>query len=90
MSLLKNKKPAWAGFLRGGESEIRTHGTLRFASFQDWCLKPLGHLSMLNVQRILGFRERVKKSGPFYEALNVIDCLNLGLILAFSRLMLLF
>ena len=24
----------------GGEGEIRTHGTLRYDSFQDCCLKP--------------------------------------------------
>lgn len=33
-------------FLFGGEGEIRTHGTLRYDSFQDCCLKPLGHLSI--------------------------------------------
>lgn len=29
----------------GGESGIRTHGTLPYGSFQDCFLKPLGHLS---------------------------------------------
>jgi hypothetical protein len=29
----------------GGEGGIRTHGTFRYDSFQDCCLKPLGHLS---------------------------------------------
>ena len=30
----------------GGESGIRTHGTLPYGSFQDCFLKPLGHLSL--------------------------------------------
>ncbi len=29
-----------------GEGGIRTHGTLRFNSFQDYLLRPLGHLSL--------------------------------------------
>ena len=28
-----------------GEGGIRTPGTLRYASFQDWCIRPLCHLS---------------------------------------------
>ncbi len=35
-----------ANYLRCGEGEIRTHGTFRYDSFQDCCLKPLGHLSI--------------------------------------------
>lgn len=31
----------------GGEREIRTHGTLRFGSFQDCRHKPLAQLSVL-------------------------------------------
>ncbi len=31
--------------LVGGGGGIRTRGSLRPASFQDWCLKPLGHPS---------------------------------------------
>jgi hypothetical protein len=29
----------------GGSGEIRTHGTLRFAGFQDRCIQPLCHTS---------------------------------------------
>lgn len=29
----------------GGSGEIRTHGRLPVAGFQDQCLKPLGHAS---------------------------------------------
>ena len=29
----------------GGSGEIRTHGQLPVAGFQDQCLKPLGHAS---------------------------------------------
>lgn len=31
-----------------GESEIRTHDTFRYGAFQERCLQPLGHLSVLN------------------------------------------
>ena len=43
-----NKKgsPKGALFI-GGQGEIRTHGTLLYGSFQDCCLKPLGHLSII-------------------------------------------
>ena len=34
------------GFLRGGEGEIRTLGTLRYFGFQDRCTKPLCDLSL--------------------------------------------
>ena len=30
----------------GGEGGIRTPGTLPYASFQDWSIRPLCHLSM--------------------------------------------
>ena len=30
----------------GGSGGIRTHGTFRYDSFQDCCLKPLGHTSL--------------------------------------------
>ncbi len=30
-----------------GEGRIRTNGSFHFGSFQDCCLKPLGHLSNL-------------------------------------------
>ena len=30
----------------GGEGGIRTHGSSRYAGFQDQCLRPLGHLSL--------------------------------------------
>ena len=34
----------------GGESGIRTHGCFHIAGFQDRCLQPLGHLSVLWVR----------------------------------------
>ena len=34
----------------GGSGGIRTHGTFRFAGFQDQCLKPLGHASCIAFQ----------------------------------------
>ena len=34
----KEKGSGWGG--------IRTHGRLPYASFQDWCLRPLGHPSV--------------------------------------------
>jgi hypothetical protein len=33
--------------LYGGKGEIRTHGTRKYAGFQDQSLKPLGHLSLI-------------------------------------------
>ena len=37
----------WNSTIYGGESGIRTHGGLSpITSFQDWLLKPLGHLAM--------------------------------------------
>ena len=33
----------------GGKGEIRTHGALLLAGFQDQCLKPLGHFSKIVV-----------------------------------------
>ncbi len=33
------------GINYSGEGRIRTHGSFHFGSFQDCCLKPLGHLS---------------------------------------------
>ena len=43
----KMKKPAESAGLRtiGGGHEIRTHGSLHFATFPRWCLKPLGQSS---------------------------------------------
>ena len=43
----KNQKPAYyAGLITyGGGHEIRTHGSLHFATFPRWCLKPLGQSS---------------------------------------------
>ena len=34
-----------AFFGNGGSGEIRTHGGVTLAGFQDQCLKPLGHTS---------------------------------------------
>ena len=36
-------------YLIGGGGEIRTHGHLRVAGFQDRCLKPLGNPSVEEV-----------------------------------------
>ena len=33
--------------LKGGDGEIRTHETFRFASLAVKCLRPLGHVSKL-------------------------------------------
>ena len=33
--------------ITGGSGGIRTHGTLRYDGFQDRCLKPLSHTSIL-------------------------------------------
>ena len=43
--LLKERAENPLSLLSGGESGIRTHGTLPYGSFQDCFLKPLGHLS---------------------------------------------
>ena len=37
-------------FIFGGSGEIRTHGELPHACFQDKCLKPLGHTSLFLAQ----------------------------------------
>ena len=41
----------------GGERGIRTPGTLRYAGFQDRCIRPLYHLSKLspNYRFVIGF-----------------------------------
>ena len=44
--LLKERAENPLSLLSGGESGIRTHGTLPYGSFQDCFLKPLGHLSL--------------------------------------------
>ncbi len=36
--------------LFGGEGGIRTHGTFRFAGFQDQYLQPLGHLTKVGAK----------------------------------------
>ena len=41
------KRCAYEARGNGGRGEIRTHGTLLFGSFQDCCLKPLGHPSLV-------------------------------------------
>ena len=46
-----------------GEGEIRTHDSLRYDSFQDCCLKPLGHLSILAlIKVVLKYHEKQEKS----------------------------
>ncbi len=40
---MKNRN---TGTTSGGSGEIRTHGWLPIAGFQDQCLKPLGHASL--------------------------------------------
>ncbi len=53
MGLLQINGAAFAAFLTifdniGGESGIRTHGTLlKYTAFRGQLLKPLGHLSVL-------------------------------------------
>ena len=41
----KNPHLMRALFTYGGGHEIRTHGSLHFATFPRWCLKPLGQSS---------------------------------------------
>ena len=38
--------------LGSGEGEIRTHDTLPYDGFQDRCLKPLGHLTVVDYLRV--------------------------------------
>ena len=45
-------------FSPGGESGIRTHGTLPHAGFQDRCLQPLGHLSINNHHILTDFYQK--------------------------------
>ena len=44
--LLKERAENPLSLLSGGESGIRTHGTLPYDGFQDRCNRPLYHLSM--------------------------------------------
>ena len=47
-SFCKKKKPAenqQVSHILGGERGIRTPGTSRYGSFQDYCNRPLYHLS---------------------------------------------
>ena len=52
-SLLYKKTPLRGLFNLGGERGIRTPDTLlTYASFQDWCIQPLCHLSNIGYRCI--------------------------------------
>lgn len=65
----KMQKPADSAGLRaiGGGHEIRTHGSLHFATFPRWCLKPLGQSSKgkyyYNQSDLLCHAKNVKTNG---------------------------
>ena len=52
-------------YFHGGESGIRTHGTLPHAGFQDRYLQPLGHLSktLSTIPQVKLFCHGVDKRG---------------------------
>ena len=65
LELIYRKNPLSRIFLKtnGGETGIRTLGTLRHDSFQDCCIKPLCHLS--NMMTVVSIGERTYLSKFF-------------------------
>ena len=52
----------------GGERGIRTPGTLRYAGFQDRCIRPLYHLSLQMVAVVFGLFASAKVGGFIWIA----------------------
>ena len=48
---------------KSGERGIRTPGTLRYAGFQDRCIRPLYHLSLQMVAVVFGLFASAKVGG---------------------------